>query len=171
MKKYTTTANIVLFALIVMIALNLVSLYMLHSTTEGLKEKRPDIDHDQLSPQAFIIKKLDFSRDQTAAYETLVRQHRKITKENKDDIKDLKKKLYGLLYLKPDNPEVVKLLDEISAKERSLAEETFDHFRQVRALCSDDQKKEFERVINRVMDTKAHGKKHGAWEKNEQPPP
>ena len=166
MKKFITSANVILFALIIMIALNLVSLYMLHTTRESLKGKWQDMDHVQITPQSLILKKLNFSGDQITAYEALVRNHRKITKETKDDIRELKKRLYGLLYLEPKSPEVIQLLNEISDKERSLDEETFEHFRRVRDLCNEEQKKKFESVINQVIDMKSHGMKRGELKMN-----
>jgi hypothetical protein len=159
MRKFITTANIILFALVVMVGLNLVSFYTLHTTREGIRDERPRIDHVRPEPKPFIADKLDFSKEQTASYEALLREHRGVTKEKKDDIRELKRNLYGLIYLDPDNPEGVRLLDEISAEERSLAEETFDHFRRVRALCNNEQKKKFERVLDQALDMKPHGKK------------
>ncbi len=158
MKKLITTTSVILFALVVMILLNILSLYMLHEARENVRGDRPGIGRDRGGPKYFIIKELGFSQDQIAEYEELVKEHRRIVKQTRRDNRKLKKELFGLLNLPPDNPRVQKLMKEISLNDEKLETATFEHFREVRALCNEKQKKELDRIINRVLDMMSRGK-------------
>lgn len=152
MKKLLTTTNIILFALIIMVLLNIVSMYMLYSTKEQVRGDRPGMERDRREPKYIIIDKLGFSEDQIAAYEELVKEHRNIVKSVRGDIRELKKELYEHLDLPLNDPRVTELLNEISLRNQVLDAATFEHFRKVRALCDEEQKKEFDKIINRILD-------------------
>ncbi len=161
MKKLITTTNIILFALLVMVLLNITSLYVLYSAKEDVRSRRPGMDRDRREPKYIIIDKLGFTEDQVAAYEELVMEHRRIVKRTRREIKELKKELYGLLYLPPGDPRITELLNEISLRNQELEAATFEHFSKVRALSDEGQKKEFDKIINRILDMMS----------NEKPPP
>ena len=152
MKKYISTTNIILFALIVMIALNLSGLYMLWNTKAGTEKDFAGPGKRPLRPKSLIIKKLDFSEAQIKAYGKLIKEHREIVKQTIGNNKRLKEKLYGMLSLPITDTNVEKIINEISDNEKNLEIATFDHFKKVRELCNEEQKEKFDKLIIRVIE-------------------
>jgi len=158
MKRLITTTNVIVLALVVMVCLNLFSLYMLHTAKQEMRADRPGSFRGRKEPKYLIIDRLGFSKEQINEYEILIREHRRIVEPALRNVKKLKKELFSLLYLPPDNPKVQKIIGEILILERRIEEATFVHFSEVRAICTDEQKKEFDRIINRVLEGMAAGR-------------
>lgn len=152
MKRLITTTNVIVLALVVMVCLNLFSLYMLHTAKQEMRAERPPAGRGRKEPKYLIIDRLGFSKEQIDEYETLISEHRSVVEPARRKIRELKRELYGLLYLPVDDPKVQKIIGEILLRERRIEEATFEHFREVRAICTDEQKKEFDRIINRVLE-------------------
>jgi len=151
MKKYISTTNIIILALIVMVVLNLSALYMLWNTKAGTEKDFTEPGRRPPSPKSLIINKLDFSDTQIEAYEKLIKEHRRIVKQTIGDNRKLKKKLYGMLSLPITNTDVEELINEISGNEKTLEIATFEHFKKVRELCNEEQKEKFDKLIIRVI--------------------
>ena len=158
MRRFLTTTNVIILALVVMVFLNFFSLYMLHTAKQEMRAGRQGADRGRKEPKYLIIDRLGFSKEQIDEYEALIREHRSIVEPTRRNIRELKKELYSLLYLPLDDPKVESLISEIDLKNRELEVATFEHFRQVRALCNEEQKKELDRIINRVLEMMAPGK-------------
>jgi len=152
MKKYISTTNLIILALIVMVALNLSALYMLWNTKAGTEKDFEGPGKRPPSPKSLIIKKLDFSETQIEAYTKLIKEHRKIVKQTMGENRRLKKELYGILSLPITNTNVEDLINEISGNEKTLEIATFEHFRKVRELCNEEQKEKFDKLIIRVIE-------------------
>lgn len=60
--------------------------------------------------------------------------------------------------LPPEDPKIMELLNEISLRNQELEAAAFGHFRKVRALSDEEQKKEFDKIIGRIPDMTSHGK-------------
>lgn len=158
MKRLITTTNVIVLALVVMVCLNLFSLYMLYTAKQEMRTGRPGPVRGRKEPKYLIIDRLGFSEEQIDEYEILIREHRRIVEPARRNIRKLKRELYGLLYLPADDPKIQKIIGEILLRERRIEEATFAHFREVRAICTEEQKKEFDRIINRVLEGMAAGK-------------
>ncbi len=152
MKKYISTTNLIILALIVMVALNLSALYMLWNTKAGTEKNFAGPGKRPPSPKSLIINKLDFSETQIKAYEKLIKKHRKIVKQTIGENRRLKKRLYGMLSLPITNTNVEELINKISGNEKTLEIATFEHFRKVRELCNEEQKEKFDKLIIRVIE-------------------
>ena len=152
MKKYISTTNIIILALIIMVALNLSALYMLWNTKAETNRDFARPGRRPPSPKSLIIKKLDFSETQIEAYEKLIREHRQIIKQTTGDNRRLKKKLYGMLTLPITNTSVEGIINQISDNEKTLEIATFEHFKKVRELCNEEQKEKFDKLIIRVIE-------------------
>lgn len=158
MKRLITTTNVIVLALVVMVCLNLFSLYLLHTAKQEMRIGRPGPVRGRKEPKYLIIDRLGFSEEQIDEYEILIREHRRIVEPARTNIRKLKRELYELLYLPADDPKIQKIIGEILLRERRIEEATFAHFSEVRAMCTDEQKKEFDRIINRVLEGMAAGR-------------
>lgn len=107
-------------------------------------ERRDDIG-------GFFNKELHFTKQQQQQFETLRDEHRKDRESLKEANKKAHDNYFNLLKnqtvdsvaIKNDIAEILK----IKQKEELL---TFNHFRKVRAICDDNQKKKFDEIINQA---------------------
>lgn len=104
------------------------------------------------SPREFLSKKLNFSENQKEAYFNLAKEHNESAKTIRDQIKIDKESLFQLLKSDKINDSVRndKAL-KVSTSIQSLDILTFEHFRKVRAICTEDQKPKFDELIQKMV--------------------
>jgi Spy/CpxP family protein refolding chaperone len=104
------------------------------------------------SPKEFLSKKLNFSKSQKNAYFTLAKEHNESAKIIRDHIKNDKESLFQLLKSDTINDSIRndKAL-KVSMSIQSLDILTFEHFRKVRALCTEEQKPQFDDLIQKMV--------------------
>jgi periplasmic protein CpxP/Spy len=107
----------------------------------------PPPPHKKGGPKHFIIKKLNFDKQQINQFEVLIGKHKKSRKEIHNKIIAEKKTLYQLLLKENKNIErdsVISLIGGLQQKAESI---DFKHFDDLRSICSEAQKKKFEELI------------------------
>ena len=104
------------------------------------------------SPKEFLSKKLNFSKNQKEAYFNLAKEHNESAKTIRDQIKIDKENLFQLLKSDKINDSVRndKAL-KVSTSIQSLDILTFEHFRKVRAICTEEQKPKFDELIQKMV--------------------
>lgn len=103
-------------------------------------------------PPRFLVNKLHFTQEQTKQYDQLFRQHDEQVSAIKDSIRDTKERLFELLNTaNPAADEVRRRAAKSADFQRELDEMTFEHFMQVRGICTPEQQKEFDVVIIDVV--------------------
>ena len=109
---------------------------------------------------AFIIKKLGFDSSQQETYNLLRQEHQQAMHGIKKQIEEGKEAYFSLL----SDSMVSELAIVAAASKASTAEQqidiiTFHHFQKVRAICTAEQKKKFDAIINQV--TRMMGRPQG----------
>lgn len=101
-------------------------------------------------PARFLIEELKFDEMQKAEFDKLKQKHRKATRTLLDSMHIMKEKLFSGI---PSGnlQEADKDASEIASLQKRLELATFDHFRQVRALCTSEQKKHFDEITGEVL--------------------
>ncbi len=104
------------------------------------------------SPKEFLSKNLNFSKSQKNAYFKLAKEHNESAKIIRDQVKDDKESLFQLLKSDTINDSVRndKAL-KVSMSIQALDILTFEHFRKVRALCTQEQKPQFDELIQKMV--------------------
>ena len=104
------------------------------------------------SPKEFLSKNLNFSKSQKNAYFKLAKEHNESAKIIRDQVKNDKESLFQLLKSDTINDSVRndKAL-KVSMSIQSLDILTFEHFRKVRALCTEEQKPQFDELIQKMV--------------------
>lgn len=97
-------------------------------------------------PRNEIIEKLHFDEKQVAAYDVLIRGHRKSIESAQRELQGQKQRLYSNL----DKPFSDSLLQEILKVEAKIEHIHFNHFKDIEKLCGPDQKKYF-KALNREI--------------------
>jgi Spy/CpxP family protein refolding chaperone len=120
----------------------------------------------------FLVKELKLDSSQIQQYQALRENH----KNSADSIRQQKRKLKDSLFqlLKQhisSDVAVQQQLNAIAQNERYLDEITFNHFKQVRAICNAQQQTKFDEVIATAMRMQAPQRQHPLHHPNSGRPP
>ena len=104
------------------------------------------------SPKEFLSKNLNFSKSQKNAYFILAKEHNESAKIIRDQIKNDKESLFQLFKSDTINDSVRndKAL-KVSMSIQALDILTFEHFMKVRAICTEEQKPQFDELIQKMV--------------------
>ena len=106
------------------------------------------------SPKEFLVKKLNFTDSQKNEYFKLAMEHNESAKIIREQIKLDKENLFQLL--KSDNISDSmrnELVFKVSKSIQSLDILTFEHFKKVRTICTDEQKPKFDELIQKMVNS------------------
>jgi protein CpxP len=123
------------------------------ATLAGVWMMRPPNPHGfgAMSPKEFIITKLEFTDEQAEAFELLRKSHFDTIQKLREQIRSEKEEMYAGLKTKGNEAAAYDHLAKVIACEEQAEKITFEHFRQVRELCNDQQKQHFDAIINQVI--------------------
>lgn len=103
-------------------------------------------------PKNRIIASLKFTPDQVDLYSNLVDAHRKAMHELRDKGKEIRSQYFDLLKQEqPDQKIVDDLAITIANNQKEIEQVTFNHFKDVRKICSAEQKKKFDEIIGDIL--------------------
>lgn len=96
-----------------------------------------------------IIKRLHFNDEQIAKYEVLIDAHRKDIRKLNDDMMQLKQDLYQqLIRDEAKNKDV--MLQKLSATHLRMEEVHFEHFMDIKNLCTPEQSEAYEMLVKDI---------------------
>jgi uncharacterized membrane protein len=166
--------NIVNILLILLLLGNIVTLGLVWFRT-----MRPPAPPDQAAAIDFLSKELRFDAKQQKALKQLMQQHRDETKEIRNQVKEAKDHFFDLL--NDDNisdSAIEKASYAAVDAQRQMDVRVFKHFKRIKALCNDEQKKRFNEIIKDAihrMARPAEGRPAGpppeGAERPDEPPP
>lgn len=103
-------------------------------------------------PKEFLIRELKLDEKQIEDYGKLVDEHRTEMKRIREKIRNEKDNLWKeITKPKNENNSVERSAAEIGEDQKQIELITFAHFKKVRELCNDDQKKKFDEVIQEAL--------------------
>lgn len=112
----------------------------------------PPPHHRGGGPKDMIIHELGFNQTQITKFEELIDQHRSGMRELEKKGRDIRESYFKLMSGDTlDRKTKEELEIAIAETQKNIDMITFDHFRQVRVLCSQEQKKKFDRMIGEIM--------------------
>jgi Spy/CpxP family protein refolding chaperone len=160
--------NIINTIIILLLAANVVTLGLIWF-------KRPPHPPASKSVVEFISTELNFDAQQKTALKKLFEEHEQATKTTRENIRQQKDAFFDLM--KKENISD-SLLEQESYKsveaQRQMDIAVFNHFKQILALCNEEQKKKFDKVLQealRVMKRPPQGPPPPDGERPEGPPP
>ena len=98
----------------------------------------------------YLTKKLDLSEEQQQKFKALKDEHRSV----QNDLREKGKRLHDDFFnaLKTDDSLLVeRMADSLAAFQKVQELSTFYHFKKIRALCTEEQKKKFDELIKETM--------------------
>jgi Spy/CpxP family protein refolding chaperone len=108
--------------------------------------------HMEGGPKERIISELKFTPDQIDLFVDLIDKHRKAMDDLKEKGREIRTQYFDLL--KQEQPDQ-KIADDLSIaianNQKEIEKATFEHFRDVRKLCSAQQKVIFDKIIGDIL--------------------
>lgn len=98
----------------------------------------------------FIIKELSLDGNQQKQFEELRKQHRQQADKLQQEMKPLRDSLFNYS-ANPDAGRVNALTQGIGSRQAQLELITHNHFKSLRDICNEEQKKKFDEIINDVL--------------------
>ena len=92
-------------------------------------------------------KELGFTDSQTTLYKKLLQEHRAEMKTNGDSLKKAKIAFYSLAIHESTDSVIKSTNEELTQKQGKMYMLTFQHFRRVRLLCTEEQRPKFDSML------------------------
>lgn len=116
---------------------------------------KPGHSHDWRGKRGvavFLEEQVGFTGDQMKSYQQLREQHWGRMKPVLGDIRSTKERFYNLLARTEVSDSVLqRAADSIGYRQSAIDLLTFQHFREVRALCTPEQRPRFDSLVHQVM--------------------
>ena len=151
MSNNSTGRWITIIALVLVTA-NVVSLVFLWTKrpTQEMGEKRPMGPNER--PFEYLNHELKFDSVQREQYRKLRDEHQATVRPLRDSIRKTKDAFFALLNSETGNDSLVMQRSRLIASlEEQLNMTTFRHFQKVRLICTAEQKKKFDELIQEVL--------------------
>ena len=94
-------------------------------------------------PKEAVIEQLHFSAEQVVAYETIIAKHRNQVEAIEAAMREAKQELYILLPEEDIAAEADSLFAEIATYQAQIEKVHFEHFLEIKALCTPEQRADF----------------------------
>jgi periplasmic protein CpxP/Spy len=102
----------------------------------------------------FLARQLDLSEEQLQKLEAMRNEHHEAAGQIHRQTGSMHHRFFDLL-AGGDSAAVSRLADSMAMLHRQMELLTFDHFRKVRAICTPEQQKKFDEVINEALEMMA----------------
>jgi protein CpxP len=148
-KNYT----ILKWSVIALVVLNIVLMTMMWMGPRGHHGPPGPPPHGPGGgPKNMIIRELGFNDTQIKKFEELVKQHRSGMDDLDKKGRDIRESYFKLMASDSLDVKAKENFEaQIAENQKNIDAFTFDHFRQVRVLCTDEQKKKFDEMIGEIM--------------------
>ncbi len=122
------------------------------------------------APREFVISNLKFTDAQVTSYDALIKDHRAAMNRLRKANMEYRKTLFATLGSNPNNINADSIGQLIATNQKEIEMVTYNHFKQVRAICTPEQQKEFDNIIADVI-KKMNGPHGGPPPHDRQGPP
>ncbi len=134
--------------LITSVSLLLINLLLVGFMAFGKPHHRPH----KAGPKDYIIKKLDLTEQQIAHYEALIEAHKTSRKALHQQMRELKKELYGLLAGEGNMIYKDSIITKIGSLQEKMELLHLEHFAALKSICKAEQVEKFDLLISELAD-------------------
>jgi periplasmic protein CpxP/Spy len=136
-------------ATFIMIALNITLIVFLFLKPFGGKHPGENEDGD---PGKYIVEKLKFSEQQQTEFDKLKEAHHGSIMILQAEGKKLRTNFFNGLTLDPANNNVDSSVNKIAENQKQIELITYNHFKEVKKICTPEQKLIFNDIIQEVLE-------------------
>jgi Spy/CpxP family protein refolding chaperone len=135
--------------LVILLILNITTVSYIWINKSGMNEHggphRPDVF-------SFLCKELQLTEQQQRQYEDLRNEHHQSIERIQEKARQFREHFFDLIHTSPtDSVQVKQLADSIASTQQKIELATFYHFQKVRAICTPEQQKRFDEVIQDAL--------------------
>lgn len=105
----------------------------------------------QMAKDHFLNKRLNFTPVQQAQFDELLSKHREVLDSKVIEISSLRKELMGMMRDQEFSQESEEIVQRIGKKQSELELINYNHFKEVMAICNDEQKQVFIETMMRAV--------------------
>jgi len=116
----------------------------------------------------FLKRELNFTPHQQAQFDSLLEKHRDQLEAKMEEIRTLREELLGMMRNQEFTGEAENIVRQIGEKQSELELMNYQHFKEVLAICNEEQKQIFLQTIRRAVGP--HHGRPGFNEKEDQFP-
>jgi Spy/CpxP family protein refolding chaperone len=98
----------------------------------------------------FLEHELKFTDEQRKQFDVLMEEHHEQIENIQHNGRELHNHFFDLLN-KQDSSAVKQLADSLAKNQEQIELITFDHFKKVRAICTPEQQKKFDEIIDEAL--------------------
>ncbi|HUS02243.1 MAG TPA: periplasmic heavy metal sensor [Chitinophagaceae bacterium] len=143
--------NLLIWSVILLVIANVAVLVTIWSTHRKQGPGRG-------TPADYLIKELNLNSDQQNKLRSLAKQHHEQSLKIREGIKSARHDLFKLLQQPAiDDSTKRSAADNVAKDLEQLDLLTFDHFKEVRSICTPEQQKKFDKIIEDVLQMIASG--------------
>lgn len=137
--------------ILILLILNLASLGTIwfHDWDNNVPRFRESRSFDQRDH--FLKRELNFSPEQQAQFDTLFNHHRSELELKADEIRTLREELMSMMRNQDFTAESEKIVHTIGERQSELEMMNYNHFKEVMAICNDEQKLIFIETLKRAV--------------------
>jgi len=128
----------------ILLVLNVVLLYTLQ---KGKKHPKKGFN-----PVEMISHKLDFNEEQKSELEEIIHFHRRESRKINEQRKQMRDQLFGSLKTEgqTDKEDQDQLIEKLAELQKASERLTYEHFEQIKNLCSPAQKERFDSFVDEL---------------------
>ncbi|MBX2846072.1 MAG: periplasmic heavy metal sensor [Saprospiraceae bacterium] len=161
-------------AVVALFLLNLAVLGYLITTNKKTPPPPAKVERGERPPRHrdALVEQMDFSPEQMEEFSGLKAAHQLQNKSINDQIRTKYQTYYGLLKTETVDQAVAdRILSEVSDLHQQLAASNFQHFQDLKALCTDEQLDQFNGLIDQLSGQFRPMQRSGPPPKGNRPPP
>jgi periplasmic protein CpxP/Spy len=103
------------------------------------------------TPRDYAIRNLKFNDEQAKKYDVLIKAHQEAMHRLRHEAMEYRQQLFTNLGNAQSGLNTDSLAQLIANNQKQIEVTTYDHFAQVRLICTDAQKTEFDKIIGDVI--------------------
>jgi len=111
-------------------------------------------------PRNEVIERLKLTDDQVKKYDVMIKDHQSKMQELNKASRELKKQLFSNVDEKGGTPKTADSLSAaIGTVQKDIELVTYNHFAQLKGICTEQQKQEFDKIIMEVTRNMNNGRR------------
>ncbi len=135
----------IVIIILLLINISTLAFMWMHKGPHGMPPPRQEIGD-------FLIRELNFTETQRKQFVKMRDEHRSSVRNLREQSRELHDDFFDLLASSStDSIKVNQLADSITFNQKQIELSTFYHFQKVRGICTTEQQKKFDEVINDAL--------------------
>ena len=149
-----TNKRVLWIIILVLLILNIATLSTIWLKSRQSGIPAPGEFRRPMAQNHFLNRQLNFNSEQQARFEVILTKHREQLDSKVTEIRSLRMELMGMMRNQEFSAESEEIIQRIGEKQTELELINYNHFREIMAICDDEQKQVFVETVTRAVGPK-----------------